>query len=77
MIDSPTMPKPKRPYVFAAELVKAKRVLRGLTQAQVAERCDMSVANYARFEQADTTPRIDVAKRVAVALDCHLDDLVE
>lgn len=83
-MDNATIPRTESPhvkiktdYVLSADKVKAKRDARGWTQAHVARLCGMRVTNYARFEQADSTPRIDIAKRVAVALDCHLDDLIE
>ncbi len=65
-------------YGLSGSKLKSRRAILGLTQAEVAERSGMLVANYARFEQADrSNPTLDIAVRIARALLCHVDDLIE
>lgn len=66
----PTRPTKKRPEIvrlFAAKL-KELRASRGLTQAELAEKADVSATYVSEMETADTTPGIDLIERLARAL---------
>lgn len=51
------------------------RVYRGLTQAQLGELSGIPKNSISRYENGETTPGIDMARRLADALDCSLDML--
>lgn len=44
----------------------------GLTQAQLAERCNMDQADISRIERGSTSPTTRVLQRIADALDAEL-----
>ena len=44
----------------------------GLTQAQLAKRCDMSQADISRIERGSTSPTARTLERIADALDADL-----
>lgn len=65
-------------YGLSGPKLQARRAVLGITQAEVAERSGMLVPNYARFEQAKlSNPTLDIAARIARAMLCHVDDLIE
>ncbi len=52
------------------------RKLKNLSQSQLAKNIEVSREIIGRYERNDATPSIDVAKRIAEALDVSLDYLV-
>lgn len=69
--------KPNVKYAISGEKCKARRLLLGLTQSQIAEAAEMMVAHYARFEQVKRmNPTVDTAGRLANALGCSIDNLL-
>ncbi len=52
------------------------RKLKNLSQSQLAKNIEVSREIIGRYERNDATPSIDVAKRIAGALDVSLDYLV-
>ena len=61
-------------WLFAqiAEAVAERRRERGLSQAELAERCGTTQSAIARLEGGGRPPRIDTLLRLANALDCDL-----
>jgi ribosome-binding protein aMBF1 (putative translation factor) len=61
-------------WLFAqiAEAVAERRRARGLSQAELAERCGTTQSAIARLEGGGRPPRIDTLLRLANALDCDL-----
>jgi ribosome-binding protein aMBF1 (putative translation factor) len=61
-------------WLFAqiADQVTEQRRARGLSQAEVAERCGTTQSAIARLEAGGRPPRIDTLLRIADALDCDL-----
>lgn len=61
-------------WLFAqiAERVAEQRRARGLSQAELAERCGTTQSAIARLESGGRPPRIDTLLGIADALDCEL-----
>jgi DNA-binding XRE family transcriptional regulator len=55
-------------YDIAMQLV-ALREARGLTQAQLAERCGIAQADISRIERGSTNPTVKTLQRIVEALD--------
>jgi len=56
---------------IATQVADRRREL-GLSQAQLAERCDTTQSAIARLEGGGRPPRIDTLLRIASALECDL-----
>ncbi len=62
---------------IARDNTKALRVIRGLTQAEAAERCGMDVARWREFEGGKYTPRLETLVKIAYAIRCEPRQLFE
>ena len=62
--------------VFGPHL-RALRLARGLTQAELAERSRSNVIFISRLERGVTSPTLGMLLRLAEALECATVDLVE
>ena len=51
------------------------RIYRGMSQVDLAGLAGIRQATISAIENGTTSPRIDTAKKIAVALNCDLDDL--
>ena len=51
------------------------RQLKGLTQEELVEQCNISVRTIQRIEAGDTMPRVYTIKTILAVLDRDLDDL--
>jgi transcriptional regulator with XRE-family HTH domain len=74
----PPRPNKKRPEIvrlFAARL-KELRASRGLTQAELAQKADISPTYVSEMETGDTTPGIDLIARLAGALGVAPSELL-
>jgi len=58
-------------YKIAMQVIDL-REKHGLTQAQLAERCDMSQADISRIERGSTSPTTRTLQRIADALEADL-----
>ncbi|MFZ2513659.1 MAG: helix-turn-helix transcriptional regulator [Candidatus Saccharimonadales bacterium] len=58
-----------------AKRLRAIRVERDLTQAQVAEKAKMSANYYAKIERGEVRPSIDMYERIAKALKTTATEL--
>ncbi|WP_419863565.1 helix-turn-helix domain-containing protein [Candidatus Poriferisodalis sp.] len=58
-------------YEIAVQVMDLRNKL-GLTQAQLAARCDMSQADISRIERGSTSPTARTLQRIADALDADL-----
>lgn len=73
----PTRPTKKRPEIvrqFAAKL-KELRTSRGLTQAELAQKAEVSPTYISEMETGDTTPGIDLIGRLGAALGVEASEL--
>lgn len=70
----PPVTKPKRQR--RPHFIKEWRKYRNLTQAQVADRLDISRENYGRIENGKVPYNQDVLEALADALSCSVADLV-
>lgn len=61
--------------VFGAHL-RALRLARGLTQPQLAERCDSNVPFISNVERGVMLPGLAMLLRLAGALECDMSELV-
>ncbi len=52
------------------------RKAKGITQAELAERCGTTQQQIARIENGSVDPRLSTLRRVADALECELPDLL-
>jgi putative transcriptional regulator len=59
-----------------AEKLREVRLLRGMTQAELATAAEVSVTYVSELESADTTPGIDLVARLAAALDTTVGELL-
>ncbi len=59
----------------SANRVRERREARGLSQVELAERAALSRQSVGAIEAARATPAVDVALRLARALDCRVEDL--
>lgn len=60
--------------------LKEMRKTRGMSQAQLAEKCQMNVRTLQHYEQGSKNfdhARIDSIVKVCIALDCRLEDVIE
>ena len=55
--------------------LKIKRNETGLTQMQVAEKANVTVISYHRYEAGERIPRADTAKLIAKALNSTVEEL--
>ncbi len=62
--------------IFGPHL-RALRIARGLTQAQLAQRAETNTMFISKLERGVTTPTIGTLVRLARALDCRIVDLVD
>ncbi len=58
------------------EAIRTKRQSRGLTMEALARRADVSLSTVARIEGGHNEPRLDVLRKLAVALNVSIDELV-
>lgn len=63
-----------RGWFFAniADKVAERRLEKGLSQRELAERCGTTQSAIARLERGGRPPRIDTLLRIAEALECEL-----
>jgi transcriptional regulator with XRE-family HTH domain len=61
--------------IFTANL-RRLREERGLSQEAVGDRAGMTQSQYARIERGDVDPTLKTLKRLTVALDLPLSDLL-
>jgi len=66
------MRKEKRKKLFK---MKVKRMERGLTQAQLAEKIGCSHITIFQYEAGWRVPKKETLKKIAVALDCKVQDI--
>lgn len=60
--------------VFFSRVLKAKRIMKGWSQEDLAGKADLSVGSIARYEQAVNTPAFDAVCKIADALGCSTDE---
>ncbi|MGH9162193.1 MAG: helix-turn-helix domain-containing protein, partial [Vicinamibacteraceae bacterium] len=48
----------------------------GLTQAQIAARCEMAARHYGRLERGDTEVTLTALDRLTQGFECDLEDLI-
>lgn len=57
--------------------LKAKRIAANMTQEDLSKAASVSRVAIARYESGTRTPTVDVAARIARALNCSIDDLMK
>lgn len=53
------------------------RADRGVTQVELAKKVEVTQAAISRYEDGSALPSLDVAIKIAEALSCSVDDLLE
>jgi transcriptional regulator with XRE-family HTH domain len=59
-----------------AQRLRETRLMRGMTQAELARQANVSVTYISQLESADTAPGIDLVDRLAKALGASVPDLL-
>jgi transcriptional regulator with XRE-family HTH domain len=57
------------------KIIKVRKA-KGITQAELAERCGTTQQQIARIENGSVDPRLSTLQRIAEALGCELPDLL-
>jgi transcriptional regulator with XRE-family HTH domain len=68
-----TLPEDSDFYADIAGQVGEQRMVRGLSQRELAELCGTTQSAIARLESGVRPPRLDTLLRLAAALDCELE----
>jgi transcriptional regulator with XRE-family HTH domain len=63
--------------VHIGQRLKQQRMRRALTQAELAERADVTTATVARIERDEIEPRMTTLRKLAQALEVDPAELVE
>ena len=63
-------------YTLVGQKIKDKRLKLGITQEQLAEKCDISVSYIAHIERGTKSLSLETAVKVSNALNVSLDYLV-
>ena len=63
-------------YKIIGKRVKSSRQRRSMTQAELAERTEMSDVYISRIETGNRSPSLDALLKIAKVLDINLDSLV-
>ena len=63
--------------VHIGQRLKMQRTRRALTQAELAERADVTTATVARIERDEIEPRMTTLRKLAQALEVDPAELVE
>jgi len=58
-------------------ILKARRVMAGLTQSQLAKMAGVTESSISYYESGDRIPVVKTADKLAQALGCTLNDLFE
>lgn len=56
--------------------IKQLRKAKGLTQQELAQNAGVSYLSIHRYESGERIPSVDIAARIAQALGCTVDDLI-
>lgn len=56
--------------------IKQLRKAKGLTQQELAQKAGVSYLSIHRYESGERIPSVDIAARIAQALGCTVDDLI-
>lgn len=57
--------------------IKSARIRAGMSQEALAQAARVSRVAIARYESGERVPNIIIAARIAAALNCKVDDLIE
>ena len=57
--------------------LKSKRKSAHLTQAKLAKKAGVSLLTIGRYERGERVPNVEVARKLAAALGCTIDELVK
>jgi len=63
-------------YIAIGKRIKNMRIMRGLTQFMLAEKCDLSFSYIGHIERGTRVMSIDTLVKIANALDCSVDYLL-
>ena len=56
--------------------LKTKRLEKGMTQSEVADRCGITQCSYSYYEIGKRQPKPEMLKKLAAVLNCTVDDLL-
>lgn len=57
--------------------IKYKRVILNMTQKDLSDKVGVSQAALSKYELGESTPSVKVLKKLAKALNCTVDELLE
>ena len=61
--------------IAMGQRIRELRLARGLTQEQLARQIDVGLDAVRKWERGKRTPMLDMAAKLADALDCTIDEL--
>jgi putative transcriptional regulator len=67
--------KPTEWEIAMGQRIRELRLARDLTQEQLARMIDVGVDAVRKWERGKRTPMLDMAARLAAALECSIDDI--
>lgn len=58
-------------------IIKDKRIAANMSQEELAQASNVSRVAITRYETGERVPNIEIAARIAKALGCKVDDLID
>lgn len=53
------------------------RIAKNMTQSELAEKIGVRSSTISQYEKGKRNPNISILKKIAIALDCTVDDLLK
>ena len=57
--------------------IKHRRLMALMTQRELAQAANISTLSVIRYESGERTPTLDIASKIAKALNCTVDELLK
>ena len=57
--------------------IKQRRLMALMTQRELAQAANISTLSVIRYESGERTPTLDIASKIAKALNCTVDELLK
>ena len=57
--------------------IKQRRLMALMTQRELAQAANISTLSVIRYESGERTPTLDIASKIAKAINCTVDELLK
>ncbi|GAA4627033.1 hypothetical protein GCM10023196_037670 [Actinoallomurus vinaceus] len=74
--DVPGTSTPEHKLLQDPEVLRSRRLVRGLEQTELAQRAGCTQAAVSRLERGNRSARLSTLRKLAVALECEVKDLI-